>query len=65
MDSGHEKGAADGIGVALQQAADYLIAHGTDISDAETFYRIVKYRTAIDLFFITKDHLKNVEDMLI
>ena len=62
--SGLEKGAADGISAALQQATNYLVSRSTDIPDAETFSRNLKYRTTIDLFFITKDHIKNVEDML-
>ena len=58
FESGHGKGAADGIGAALKRAADDLVARGTDIPDAETFYRNLKSRTTIDLFFITKDHVK-------
>ena len=53
-----EKGAADGNGAALQQVADNLVSRGTDIPDAETFYCNFKSRTTIDLFFITKDHIK-------
>ena len=43
---------------------DDLVARGTGIPDAENFYCNLKSRTNINLFFIPKDHVKKVEDML-
>ena len=58
FESGHGKGAADGIGAALKRAADDLAARGTDIPDAETFYRNLKSRTTIDIIFYNQRSYK-------
>ena len=41
FESGHGKGAPDGVGGALKRCADNLVANGTDVPDASSFYRHV------------------------
>ena len=51
--SGHDKGAPDGVGAALQRSADNLISRGRDISNAyELFKALSETDTSIKLYFI-------------
>lgn len=40
-ESGHGKGAPDGIGAVLRRTADNIIRQGKDIVDAHKFYEIL------------------------
>lgn len=42
FESGHGKGAADGVGATLKRTADQIVAHGTDIPDAETLFHVLQ-----------------------
>lgn len=52
-EAGHGKGAADNIGGVLKRIADWLVAQGSDICDASSFYTLVQSETdKIPLFFV-------------
>ena len=46
------KGAPDGVGGALKRSADAVVASGTDVPDAASFYRLLLDRTTIELYFV-------------
>lgn len=57
FEKSHGKGAADGVGAVVKRTADGLVAHGADISNAESLYNILLNKTNIKLFYI------NVKDI--
>jgi len=44
-ESGHGKGAADGVGGFLKRTADRLVSQGIDITDFETFVKLLQENT--------------------
>lgn len=52
-EAGHSKGAANDIGGVLKRIADRLVAQGSDICDANSFYTLVPSETdKIPLCFV-------------
>lgn len=52
-EAGHGKGAADGIGGVLKGTGGRLVAQGSDICDASSFYTLVQSQTKkIPLFLV-------------
>lgn len=58
FEAGHGKGAADGVGGFLKRAADQLVAHGTDISDASDFYLALNNVSKVKLNLITGEDIE-------
>lgn len=52
FEAGHGKGAPDGVGGALKRSADAIVANGTDVPDAASFYRLLADKTTIKLYFV-------------
>ena len=53
FEASHGKGAPDGVGGAIKRAADRLVPHGKDISNAESLYReLLSTETTIKLFLV-------------
>jgi len=63
-ESGHGKGAADGIGGSLKRLADRLVAEGHNIPDPQSLYEILKGKTVTELFYITSDDISATEELL-
>lgn len=64
FESAHGKGAADGIGGAIKRKLDSLVCYGSDITDAESAYRILnETETKIRLFYVP-EILENVNIQL-
>lgn len=60
-ESGHGKGAADGIGATCKRTADAIVAAGGDIDSLESFIDSVKQRCpAITMFAIDDDTINNM-----
>ncbi|XP_045167369.2 uncharacterized protein LOC123530686 [Mercenaria mercenaria] len=60
-ESGHGKGAADGIGGVVKRTADAIVSMGTDISDAKSFYEEVSKRVNnVRLFLIASEDIDKV-----
>jgi len=56
-ESGHGKGAADGVGGSMKRMADRLIAQGEDIPNPLAFYNALNGKTVAQLFYITSDDI--------
>ncbi|KAL4709566.1 hypothetical protein ACJJTC_007297 [Scirpophaga incertulas] len=64
-ESGHGKGAPDGVGAVLKRTADAFINQGTDIPDFETFSKLLKKKlTNIIIKIITDDHILQKDPLL-
>ncbi|CAH2095385.1 unnamed protein product [Euphydryas editha] len=61
FEAGHGKGTADGVGGYLKRTADEKVATGLDISDAETFFHILKQLSKVRLYLVTDSEIHNVE----
>lgn len=64
FESGHGKGAADGIGGVLKRTADRIVAHGEDISNAETFFDLVQKETSVMLFKVGTEQIEKIKASL-
>ena len=60
FESGHGKGAADGIGGSIKRLADHFVASGHDIIDASEFFEALKDRSKIKLFLVSKDDIAQI-----
>ncbi|CAF4941167.1 unnamed protein product [Pieris macdunnoughi] len=60
FESGHGKGAADGVGGIMKRQADAIVARGSDIADVFQFFSALKYANKIKLFMVTDADVKNV-----
>ena len=63
-ESGHGKGAADGIGGSLKRQADRVVAQGIDIPDPQTLYRMLYGKTITKLFFIKPQDISVIDALL-
>lgn len=64
-ESGHGKGAADGIGAVLKRQADSSVAYGNDIHDFQSFYENVKQGSKNILISAVYDaDIKKIDDFL-
>jgi hypothetical protein len=61
-ESGHGKGAADGIGGSLKRRADKLVAHGEDITNAELLLSALQSAdSATQLYMVQEDDIKTID----
>ncbi|CAG9791138.1 unnamed protein product [Diatraea saccharalis] len=60
FESGHGKGAADGIGGSIKRLADHIVASGHDIVDASQFFDAVNNHSKIKVFFVGKDNIAQI-----
>lgn len=58
FESSHGKGAPDGVGGALKRLANHYVAHGCDITDATTFFKLMQEKSKITLFYVTDDDIE-------
>ncbi|CAH1110242.1 unnamed protein product [Psylliodes chrysocephalus] len=64
-ESGHGKGAPDGIGGATKQTADRLVAEGKDIASFDTLLESLKQNiTNVTYFSIKKQNIENINTMI-
>ena len=62
LESGHGKGAADGVGAAIKRSADRLIAQGNDIPNAELLFDMLsESETKIKLFWVSENDIDQVK----
>lgn len=64
FESSHGKGAPDGVGGALKRSANQLVAYGTDIPDAQTFYNVMKENSKVHLFYITQTMIDDIKKLI-
>ena len=59
-ESGHGKGAPDGVGAAIKRSADMAVASGKDITSASAMYNALKEsQTSIDLYLISVNEIQS------
>jgi hypothetical protein len=58
FETGHGKGAPDGVGGALKRSADAVVASGTDVPDVACFYRLLVNTTSIKLYFVPQSSVQ-------
>lgn len=61
FEAAHGKGAADGIGGAVKRSLDSKVAHGEDIPDAKTAFKVLsRMNTAIKMFYIPPENVTSL-----
>lgn len=63
-ESGHGKGAPDGVGGTLKRTADRLIAEGRDLATFQSLFSALKEYTKIDLFSVSSEEIEKIEKIL-
>ena len=65
LEAGHGKGAADGVGEALEWSADQLVAEGRDLLDAKSMFETFLKngpRSPIQLFRISDNDIRLLDE---
>ena len=61
LESGHGKGAADGVGAVVKRLADRIVSHGKDVTDASTmFNELSTQKSSIAFFYVTDEDISAV-----
>lgn len=63
-ESGHGKGAVDGVGAVVKRTADNLVAQGEDMNDFDTFISKLIVRSNIQLYTIGESDITEAEKLL-
>ena len=63
-ESGHGKGAADGVGAALKRAADQFVANGNDLPDGKSVFEALRGTSSIHLYYVNGDQIVDIDDEL-
>ena len=63
-EASHGKGAPDGIGGALKNLADRLVAYGTSIPDTKTLHDQLATHSSVRLYLGTEDEISSAQDLI-
>jgi len=63
-EASHGKGAPDGVGGALKNLADRLVAYGTDIPDAEALLHNLSKQSSVKLFEVTEEKVETYRELV-
>ena len=63
-EASHGKGAPDGVGGALKNLADRLVAYGTDIPDAEALLHNLSEQSSVKLFKVTEEDIETCGELV-
>lgn len=63
-ESGHGKGAPDGVGGVLKRTADRIVACAKDIPDLETFVHLLKECQGVEIYTVSDKDILDVDDLL-
>lgn len=58
----HGKGAADGVGGTVKRLLDMKVAHGADVLDAETAFRLLKDEIAVKLYLVNEEDIQAIKE---
>ena len=65
FEASHRKGAPDGVGGSLKRAADLLVRHGRDITDAMSFYQELRNSgSQIQLYYVSEEEVERKAQMM-
>lgn len=66
FEASHGKGAADGIGGAVKRTLDLKVAHGLDIPDAETAFKVLKEtETKVKIFYVGTENINPLDSNIV
>ncbi|KAI4830301.1 hypothetical protein KUCAC02_001941, partial [Chaenocephalus aceratus] len=63
-EASHGKGAPDGVGGALKNLADRLVAYGTDIPDAEALLHNLSKQSSVKLSKVTEEKVETYRELV-
>jgi len=63
FESGHGKGAPDGVGGTLKRRADDIVQHGGDIPNAKALFDALSVDSAIKVFFVSGENISEVDKL--
>ena len=63
FDSGHGKGAPDGVGGTLKRTADDILQHGGDIPNAKALFDALSVDSATKVFFVSGENISEVDKL--
>ncbi|KAJ8271071.1 hypothetical protein GJAV_G00122420 [Gymnothorax javanicus] len=63
-EASHGKGAPDGVGGALKNLADRLVAYGTNIPDAEALLHNLSEQSSVKLFKVTEEDIEKCGELV-
>ncbi|KAJ4947672.1 hypothetical protein JOQ06_009705, partial [Pogonophryne albipinna] len=63
-EASHGKGAPDGVGRALKNLADRLVAYGTDIPDDEALLHNLSKQSSVKLFKVTEEKVETYRELV-
>lgn len=63
-EASHGKGAPDGVGGALKNLADRIVAYGTNIPDANTLYKQLEAHSSVRLYMVTEDEINSGHELI-
>lgn len=63
LEAGHGKGPADGIGGAVKRSADSFVAHGGNITDAQSMVDALRSTgTTVKLYLVTEAEVESIKN---
>lgn len=64
-ESGHGKGAPDGVGGCIKRMADYKVGHGEDIPDYQTLVNVIKANIkGIKIFSVDENKIPQIDALI-
>ena len=63
LESGHGKGAPDGVGAALKRSADASVCMGKDIVSTRDFFRELKIRNTSGRMFMVESETVDIHSI--
>ncbi|XP_062386091.1 uncharacterized protein LOC134073124 [Sardina pilchardus] len=63
-EASHGKGAPDGVGGALKNLADRIVAYGTSIPDVDTLHHQLDAQSSVHIFKITEDDINRSSELV-
>nr|CAH7736447.1 unnamed protein product [Callosobruchus chinensis] len=63
-ESGHGKGAPDGVGAVVKRTADRLVAMGRDIPDLQSLVKALRDSTKVVVLFIDSKHIEEIDSII-
>ncbi|XP_062847785.1 uncharacterized protein LOC134310183 isoform X1 [Trichomycterus rosablanca] len=63
-EASHGKGAPDGVGGALKNLADRIVAYGTSIPDADTLFEQLAKNSSVTLYKVSEEDIKASNELV-
>ncbi|MGH0169101.1 UNVERIFIED_CONTAM: hypothetical protein FKN15_056402 [Acipenser sinensis] len=63
-EASHGKGAPDGVGGALKNLADRIVAYGTDVPNVETMFDQLSAQSSVKLYQVMEEDITNGSELI-